>query len=105
MATINYELATDIILPNITVERAYVNNELKAYRLTANAGYVMYRTDANDVTIDPDTLEEIPITYYYRQASMNVRVPIENWTWVAVPESDAPADNIFGGGDNDHETI
>ena len=89
-----------ITLPNITVEEVLQDGVLIGHRLTANDGYVIYNTNANDVEYDPDTLEEIPVINYFRQATIPVRVPVENWSWVVVLETTVPADRIFGGGDN-----
>lgn len=99
---------TNIILPNITVTEVISGGEVIGHRLTANEGYVMYDTSANDVIPrpDPETGEiiPVPIIYYFREVTIPVRVPVENWTWVAVPENEVPADHIFGGG-NDHEVM
>ena len=96
---------SDITLPNITVEDKYDDGELISHVLTANDGYVMYDTTATDTDMqyDPETGEyiEVPVTYYYRQVTYPVRVPVANWTFVAVLESTVPPDMIFGGG-NDH---
>ena len=110
--------STSIALPNITVYELLQDGVLRGHRLTANEGYVIYDTSANEVEpkIDPETGDlvfdehgnviEIPVTYYFRQATIPVNVPVENWTWVAVPESDVPADHIFGGGNKpDHEIM
>ena len=109
MAEIVFEVATDITLPNITVQRKYADGVLMAYRLTANDGYVMYDTAANDTetNLDPETGMEIeyPVIYYYRQVTYPVRIPVENWTHVAVLESTVDENYIFGGGGNDHETM
>jgi hypothetical protein len=63
----------------------------------------MYDTAANDIAPmpDPETGEiiPVPITYYFREAVIPIRYPVETWTWVAVLESTVPADQIFGGGD------
>lgn len=97
--------SSNIALPNITVEEKYKDNVLISHRLTANAGYVMYDTSANDVDYDPETLEPIPTIFYFRQVTIPLRVPVENWTWVAVPESDVPADHIDGGSNNNPEVM
>ena len=98
---ITYEPST-ITLPNITVEDKYIDGVLKARRITANDGYVIL--DNNEVFIDPETGDEI--NYYFRQVTVNIRVPFENWGYEAVLESEVPADQIFGGGnDNDHEVM
>lgn len=105
MAT-TYTVSTTITLPNITVEEKYVDGELLAHRLTANEGYVMYDRNANDTEYDPSTGLETPVTYYCRQATMNIRVPVENWGWVAVLESTVDENYIFGGGNEpEHEVM
>ena len=110
MAQIVYVVSPTITLPNITVEEKYADGVLISHRLTANEGYVIYDTSANDVEYEtnPETGEdiEIPVIYYYRQVTYPIRVPVENWDYVAVLESTVDEDYIFGGGDNnDHETM
>lgn len=100
---IEYVPSANITLPNITVEEVLQDDVLIGHRLTANEGYVIYDTNANDVDYDPETLEPIPVILYFRQATIPVRVPVENWGWVAVLESTVDENYIFGGGDNDHE--
>jgi hypothetical protein len=82
---------TNISLPNITVTEVISGGEVIGHRLTANEGYVIYDTAANDIAPrpDPETGEIIPepITYYFKEAVIPIRVPIENWTWMAVPEA------------------
>lgn len=107
---------SSITLPNITVYEVIQDGTIIGYRLIANDGYVMYDTTANDTgalidpetgdfVIDPETgdIVEVPVTYYYREVTYPVRVPIENWSWVAVLESTVDENYIFGGGDEDHE--
>lgn len=94
---ITYERETDIILENITVDRQLFDGEHKAYRLTANDGYVMYDTERNVYTeIDPETGEEITVIDYCRFAVIPKGIPVENWRFVAVLESTVPPDHIFG---------
>lgn len=95
MAVYTYEIATDISLPNITVYRRLKDGELTAYRLTANEEYVMYNTASDFTHIDEEGNEYERIEYY-RQATISKSVPVEDWTWVAVPEADIPADQIYG---------
>ena len=105
MAVITHEIATDIVLPNITVERQYIDGEHKAYRLTANVGYVLHSPRLDVEVLDPETNEMVLEQYYYRQATIPVVRPVSTWDWEAVLESEVPADMIFGGGDNNHETM
>lgn len=109
MAVITFEEATDIVIENITVQRKFVDGTLSAYRLTANSGYVMHDTTRNDTELNPDNPEEeIPVTYYYRSATISARYAPETWVnnWVAVLESSVDENYIFGGGDNNnHEAM
>ena len=108
MAVITFEEATDIVIENITVHRKYSDGVLSAYRLTANSGYVLYDITSNDTEIDPETMEEIPVTYYYRSATVNARHAPETWVnnWEAVPENSVDENYIFGVGDNpEHEVM
>ena len=108
---------SSIVLPNITVREKYLNDVLISHVLTANEGYVMHDTSdqLTEIARDPETGEpiidpetggyvEVPVIHYFREATIPVRIPVENWTWVAVLESEVPADQIFGGGD-DHEIM
>ena len=82
----------NINLPNITVTEVISGGEVIGHRLTANDGYLIYDASANDIIpkTDPETGEIIPepIIYYFKEAVIPIRVPIENWTWVAVPAQD-----------------
>jgi hypothetical protein len=105
MAT-RFEIATDIIRDNITIERVYIDEVLKAYRLTANEGYVLHSPSLDSVIEDPMTGETRTEQYYYRQRTETSARPISTWDWHAVLESSVPADMIFGGGgNNDHEIM
>lgn len=107
MAVYTYEVATEFDFPNLTIERKLRDGVQIAWRLTANDGYVFYDTTANDTVFDPDTMEEIPIIYYYRVRSLSLNRDFTNFPFVAVPENSVPADQIFGGGggNNDHEVM
>lgn len=97
---------TDYNFPNITIEATYLNGRHTGYRLTANEGYVIYDTTANDTEIDPDTMEEIPVIYYYTISILPLSYPFDNFPWVAVPRTDVDENYIFGGGNNtDHEVM
>lgn len=100
-----FELEKEIKLPNITIERKYVNDVHKAYRLTANDGYSLHSPSLDTETEDPMTGEKSIERYYPKQATVNVVQPVETWDWHAVLETDVPADQIFSGGNNDHKVM
>lgn len=106
MAVIVYEVATDIVYPNITIERRLSDGVLSGYRFTANEGYVMYDTTANNTELDPETMEEIPVIYYYTIGILPTNFNFDNFHWVAVPRDSVDENYIFGGVDNnDHEVM
>lgn len=82
------------------------NNELLYYEAKTQTGYVMYDPNRHDIEIDPDTDEEIPVTYYYTSKALPLTFNFNNFPWVAVLRSTVDENYIFGGGDNnDHEIM
>lgn len=98
---IEYARSTTITLPNITVEEVLQDGVVRGYRLTADEGYVVYDTAANDVEPkeDPETgdyifdedgnIVEVPVIHYFRQVTVPVNLPLEKWSWRAVREETA----------------
>lgn len=105
MAVYTQELATDIVFPHILVYRQYRDGTHYGYQVKTEDGYVMYDTAANDVEFDPDTMEEIPVVYYYTIMSCPLNYNFAAFTWVAVPRDSVDENYIFGVGDNDHEIM
>jgi hypothetical protein len=96
MVVITYEVATDIVFPNITVHRKFADGVHSGYEIYSNEGYVMYDTAANNTELDPDTMEEVPVTYYYTWLSRPANFNFTNFTWVAVPRDSVDENYIFG---------
>jgi hypothetical protein len=105
MAVYTFEVATEYNFPNITVYRKLTDGVQTAWRINANEGYVFYDTTANNTDFDPETMEEIPVIYYYTVASLSMRTDMENFHWVAVPRDSVDENYIFGVGDNKHEAM
>ena len=106
MATYTYELATEFNFPNLSVYKKLKDGVHYAWEVRANEGYVMYDPNRNDVEIDPDTDEEIPVTYYYRIKSLPFNFNFANFPWLAVPEDSVDENYIFGGGNEpEHEIM
>jgi hypothetical protein len=100
------EIATEFTFPNITVWRVMNGETLAFWEVKTNEGYVMYDPNANNTEIDPDTLEEVPVTYYYTIKALNPRFNFDNFPWVAVPRDSVDENYIFGGGDEpEHEVM
>lgn len=103
---ITYETSTEHnIYPNLTVCDRFADGVAAGWRVTANEGYVFYDENAEDTKLDPETMEEVPITYYYTIIYYPRTYNWDNFALVAVPRDSVPADQIFGGGDSDHEVM
>lgn len=98
------ELATDFNFPHIDIYRRYVDGVFSGYNVLAHEGYVFYDTTANNTEPDPDTMEEIPVVYYYTSRILTRYFNMDNFSLVAVPRDSVPADMIFGT-NNDHEVM
>lgn len=102
---LRYDIATDYNFPNINIYRRYINDVFNGWKAETAEGYVMYDPTANDVELDPDTMIERPVTYYYTKVTMPANYNMSNFPWVAVPRDSVDENYIFGGGDNnDHVT-
>lgn len=86
------------IYPNLTVYDRIADGVAAGWEVRANEGYVFYDTTANNTDFDPETGEEVPVTFYYI-----IRMFPRNYNWanfslVAVPREGIDENYIFGGG-------
>ena len=86
--TVKYELVTDHGFPNITIKRRMVDGIHKGYQVSADDGYVIYDATATNKEIDPETMEEIPVIYYFSGAFLPSKFNFERFPYVAVNISD-----------------
>lgn len=99
-----YILDTEHVYPNLTIKKVLYDGVLFFYDITVNDGYVMYRTDANDMEMD-EYGECHPIIYYYINAILPPEIDFNTqFTWVAVPRSTVDDNMIFDISDK-HETM
>lgn len=91
--------------PNITVYRRIIDDVQTGWRITANEGYVIYDATANNTEIDPDTMEEIPVTYYYTVKNFSLNYNWDNFPWVAVPRDSVDENYIFALPNDNHEVM
>lgn len=96
MAVYIYEVAAEFNFPNLTVYKKLKDGVHTAWRVNANEGYVMYDTAANWTERDPETLEKIPVNYYFTVMSCPLNTNFNNFTWVAVPHDSVDENYIFG---------
>ena len=105
MAVWERVVATEFNFPNITVWKKLRDGVHVSWEVKPNDGYVMYDTTANDTELNPETMEEIPVVYYYTIMSCPLNYNFDAFTWVAVPRDSVDENYIFGVGDNDHEIM
>lgn len=96
------EIATDKAFPHIAVYRTYMDGVQNGWRLATETGYVMYDKTDNNTQLDPDTMEEIPVTYYYAGAELPLHYRFSAFPWVAVPRDSVDESCVFGAGTNSH---
>lgn len=93
MAEYTETLATDITFPHIEVYRKYRDGEHYGYKIVPEEGYLMYDTSCNDMIYDPETGTDVPHISYCRVAHAPLNFDFDNFTWVAVLESEIDEDN------------
>lgn len=95
------------IYPNLTVyDQLWDGTEPEGWKVGANPGYVFYDQNANDTELDPETMLERPVTYYYTVRYLNPRFNWANFALVAVPRDSVDENYIFGDTPgNDHEVM
>lgn len=102
MAVYTDVLDTSFNYPGIDIYQRLKDGVFRNYLARAQEGYVFYDTTANDVELDPETMEEVPVTYYYTIRIFSVIYDMANFSLVAVPRDSVDENYIFGAGNNDH---
>ena len=106
MAVYTYEVSAEHnIYPNITIYDRLKDGEPYGWRFNTDEGYVMYDTTANNTEYDPETGEEIPVTYYYTVYMASRYYNWNNFHWVAVPRDSVDENYIFGVDEPEHEVM
>ena len=102
-------------IPNTTIT---LHKSGLVYVIEANEGYVLHHSSRDWTETDPLTMEETFYRGYGRSScsaplnyNFDETTEIEGYTAYgrfeifARPESEVPENQIFGGGNNDHETM
>lgn len=112
--TVTYENVIPTLIPNTVMQKKFFDGVFRVYVIAPAEGYVVH--DKEGDWPDPDTDETILAFYRggytcganYDFATTTV---IDGYTaygpreFFAKPESEVPADQIFGGVNNDHEVM
>lgn len=96
MANYTEELMSEFNFPHIDIINILRDGVSTGYEARTHEGFVMYDTTATDAELDPETDQEVPVTYYYVRRGFPVRYTFENFPWVAVPRSSVDEKYIFG---------
>jgi hypothetical protein len=103
---VTYEDVIPSLIPNTIMYKKFFDGVHKVYAISAIDGYVLHDNSGNWFEIDQITGEQIEREAYYTgtvtcgAAYDFTSNPRE---FYAVPEDSVPADQIFGGVNNDHE--
>lgn len=95
MAVFKNELATDIILPHISVYRKYRDGVHCAYEVFADEGFVMYDKTAQNTELDPETNVIVPVTYYYTWISCPLNCDFATFSYVAAERTGVNEKYVF----------
>ena len=98
------------LIENTTMTKLYRDDTFIAYKTTPIDGYVLHDNGFDiytDFDMDGNPIGE-PILGYGRgtvSCPANYDFTANPREFYAVPEDSVPADQIFGGGDNNHEVM
>lgn len=116
-----YENVEPSLIPNTIMQKGILNGVHKSYHIYPIANYVLHDNTMDFADLDENTMEET-LKFGYSPSSVyvtcsanydfsthtvtdengNTYTAYGNRDFFAIPESDVPADQIFGG-DNNHE--
>lgn len=108
MAIVTDELLTTTLIENTIMHKKYIDGVHKGYSIQAVDGYVLHDKNRDWIDTDPDTMEEtLKLGYTTGTATCgaNYDFTVNPREFYAVLESSVSADQIFGGGNNDHEVM
>ena len=100
MAEYTTELCTKYNFSHIDIYKQLYDGELYGYEIKPHSGYVMYSIAEQDIKVDDETGEEIPVIYCYKRALCPLNYNFNDFSWIAVPEDEAdnitPVVDVFG---------
>lgn len=110
MPTATYTDVNPALIENTTMQIMNLDGVPKVYCITPNEGYVLHDNTYDFIELDADgnPIEETRILGYRTSTatcSVNYDFTANSRGFYTVLRSEVPENQIFGGGDNDHETM
>ena len=107
---ITYEDVIPSLIENTTMKKRLFDGVHKTYTITPNENYVLHDINYDEEILDEETLEptgEVILGYRTSETIVpaNYDFVVNPRELYAVLESSVPADQIYGGGNNDHEAM
>ena len=105
-----YEEVIPTPIENTKVLKGIYNGVHRSYVIGANEGYVLHDNTLDAPEIDENTYEETGNIILGYTVGTTSCAPNYDWTanpreFYAVLRSEVPENQIFGGGNNDHEVM
>ena len=109
MATITREDLNPTLIENTNMKKVFRDGVHVQYEITPNSGYVLHDKTYDEPVFDEEGNEtgEVILGFrvYTASCAANYDFATNPREFYAVPESDVPADQIFGGGNTETETM
>ena len=109
MPIFTYEDVTPSLIVNTTMQKRFIDGVHKQYLITANDGYVLHDNTGDWTEIDEITGDEIVKQAVYTGTvgcAASYDFAANPREFYAIPENEAPANQIFGdAGNNNHEIM
>ena len=108
MAIITYEDVIPSMIPNTIMQKVFRDGVHQVYRLAPIDGYILHDAGRDWTEFDPITGEEVLYQGYTTgstSCAANYDFVANPREFYAVPADSVPADQIFGGVNNDHEIM
>lgn len=106
---ITHEEVNPSLIENTTMSLSFIDGTPSSYSITPISGYVIHDKAADFEDVDPDTGEVLAVNLGYKRGTVScgarydfIANPRE---FYAVPADSVPADNIFGGNNNNHDVM
>ena len=91
-----YTISTEHIYPNITIHKRVTDGVHTGFQVSTDEGYVMCDPNEQNTELDPETMKERPVTYYYTLKILPPKFNFSAFPWVAVPVEDVDEKYVFG---------